>query len=93
MLVTSGEWLGGPELPARIEGLEIRWPNMPGDIQLEYSVVIAGNIPIRLPDCRVSEFAGTKGRSAALVGLKMVLRGFGANSFRIRADCVFLGGR
>jgi hypothetical protein len=93
VLVTSGEWLGGPELPARIEGLEIRWPNMPRNIELEYSVLIAGNIPIRLPNCRVSEFAGTRGQSAAIVQLKIVLRSFGANSFRIRADCVFLGGQ
>jgi hypothetical protein len=93
VLVASGEWLGGPEFPARIEGLEIRWSNMPRNIELEYSVAIAGSIPIKLRSCRVSEFAGTRGQSAAIVQLKIVLRSYGANSYQIRADCVFLGGQ
>jgi hypothetical protein len=91
VLVASGEWLGGPEFPIRIEGLEIRWPDMPGDLQLEYSVVIGGRTLRKLPFCRVSEFVGTKGRAAPIVGLTMVLRGETASSYCIKADCLFLG--
>jgi hypothetical protein len=89
--VASGEWLGGPEFPIRIEGLEIRWPDIPGDLQLEYSVVIGGNTLRKLPACRVNEFAGTQGRAAPLVGLTMVLSGDAKYSYRLRADCLFLG--
>ena len=91
VLVASGEWLGGPEFPVRIEGLEIRWPDMPGDLQLEYSVIIGGSTLRKLPACRINEFAGTKGRAAPIVGLTMVLRGETASSYRIKADCLFLG--
>jgi hypothetical protein len=91
VLVASGEWLGGPEFPIRIEGLEIRWPGMPEDLQLEYSVVIGGSTLRSLPACRVNEFAGTKGRAAPIVRLTMALHGETASSYRIKADCLFLG--
>jgi hypothetical protein len=93
VLVRSGEWLGGPEFPARIEGLEIRWPDMPRDLQLEYSVVIGGSTLRKLPACRVSEFTGTRGRAAPIVGLIIGLSGEIASSYRIKADCMFLGGQ
>ena len=41
----------------------------------------------------MSEFAGTKGRAAPIVGLTIVLRGEIASSYRIKADCLFLGGQ
>jgi hypothetical protein len=93
VLVASGEWLGGPEFPIRIEGLEVRWPDMPDDLQLEYSVVIGGSALHSLPACRVNEFAGTKGRAAPIVRLTMALHGETASSYRIKADCLFLGGQ
>jgi hypothetical protein len=92
VLVASGEWLGGPEFPIRIEGLEIRWPDMPGDLRLEYSVVIGGSSTLReLPPCKVNEFAGSRGRAAPIVGLTLVLSGETALAYSIKADCLFLG--
>jgi hypothetical protein len=93
VFVASGEWLGGPEFPARIEGLEICWPNLPLGLQLEYSVVIGGSTPLKLPDCSVNEFAGTRGRSAPILALTIALRGQIASRYQIRVDCLFLGGQ
>jgi hypothetical protein len=92
VLVQTGEWLGGPEFPARIEGLEIRWLRMPPGLELEYSVMVGGKTPRKWPTCRVNEFAGTKGRASPIVGLTIALRGEHANSYQIRAECIFLGG-
>jgi hypothetical protein len=91
VVVASGEWLGGPEFPTRIEGVEIRWPGMPRGLDLEYSVTIGGKLRRQLPFCRVSEFAGSKGRSAPIVALTIVLRGEAAVWYSIKADCLFLG--
>jgi len=93
VVVTAGEWLGGPEFPARIEGIEIRWPDMPRDVQLEYSVVVGGPALRKSSTCRVSEFAGTKGRAIPIVRLAIALGGAMASSYRIKADCLFLGGQ
>jgi hypothetical protein len=93
VLVATGEWLGGPEFPARIEGIEIRWPDMPRDLQLEYSVVVGGPTLRKSSVCRVSEFAGTKGRAVPIVRLALALSGATASSYRIKADCLFLGGQ
>ena len=93
VLIDSGEWLGGPELPARIEGMEIRWPGMPLGLELEYAVTIDADGLHRLPPCKVNEFAGTRGRAIPIVGLALSLRGDKANSYRLKADCLFLGGQ
>jgi hypothetical protein len=91
VIVENGEWLGGPEFPAPIEGIEIRWPEIPADLELEYSVIVGGNTLRKLRPCKVNEFAGTKGRAAPIVGLTMAFRGKMAQSYRLKADCVFLG--
>lgn len=93
VLVASGEWLGGPEFPARIEGIEIRWPGMPRGLGLEYSVIIGGNPLRKLRPCGVNEFAGTRGRATPIVQLTIALRGEIANRHRVRAECLFLGGQ
>ena len=93
VLIESGEWLGGPELPARIEGIEIRWPGMPRGLELEYAVTIDADDLHRLPPCKVNEFAGTRGRAVPIVGLALSVRGDIADSYRLKADCLFLGGQ
>jgi hypothetical protein len=93
VVAANGEWLGGPEFPARIEGIEIRWPAMPNDVDLEYSVVIGGNVLRKLPPRRINEFAGTRGRAAPIVRLAIALRGEAATGYRINVDCLFLGGQ
>lgn len=91
--VESGEWLGGPELPTRIEGIEIRWPGHPRGLEFEYAVTIGTNGLHRLPTCQVGEFAGTKGRALPIVGLSFALGGNIAKLYRLKADCIFLGGQ
>jgi hypothetical protein len=93
VLVASGEWLGGPEFPARLEGIEIRWPAMPRGLSLEYSVIIGSNPLRKLRPCGVNEFAGTRGRATPIIQLTIALRGELANRYRVRAECLFLGGQ
>jgi hypothetical protein len=93
VLVASGEWLGGPEFPTRIEGVEIRWPGMPRGLSLEYSVIVAGNPLRKLRPCGVNEFAGTRGRATPIVQLTVALRGEIVNRYQVRAECLFLGGQ
>jgi hypothetical protein len=93
VLVASGEWLGGPQFPARIEGIELRWPAMPQGLDLEYSVTIGGSRLQKLRSCRLNEFAGTRGRATPIVELTIALRGEIANQYRVRAECLFLGGQ
>jgi hypothetical protein len=91
VIVENGEWLGGPEFPAPIEGIEIRWPEIPAGLELKYSVIVGGNTLRKLRPCKVNEFSGTKGRAAPIVGLTIALGGKMAQSYRLKADCIFLG--
>jgi hypothetical protein len=91
VIVESGEWLGGPEFPAPIEGIEIRWPEIPAGLELEYSAIVGSNTLRKLRPCKVNEFAGTKGRAAPVVGLTIALGGKMAERYRLNADCIFLG--
>jgi hypothetical protein len=36
-VVEQGEWIGGPDLPISIEGVEIRWANRPANVELRYA--------------------------------------------------------
>lgn len=91
VLVETGEWLGGPVFPTRIEGIEIRWPGMPRGLKLEYGVTIGTTDLRKMPLCKLNEFAGTKGRAIPVVGLALALNGEVADSYCLRAECLFLG--
>ena len=81
----------GPNFLSESRGLRFAGPICPRDLQLEYSVVIGGGTLRKLPACRVNEFTGSRGRAAPIVGLTMVLSGEAAHSYRLGADCLFLG--
>jgi hypothetical protein len=91
VLVEIGEWLGGPEFPTPIEGVEIRWPGMPDGLDLDYTVTVGGNAMRKLQRCKVNEFAGTRGHAAPIVGLAIALRGDLASAHQVKVECFFLG--
>jgi hypothetical protein len=90
--VASGQWVCGPDAPAPIEGIEVRWPGRPPAVSLAYSVII-GQARRSLPECMEGEFAGTRGQATPVVGLRIRLHGPGASQFEIHAEALFRGSR
>ena len=86
----QGEWICGPDLPMVIEGLEIRWPHKPSNVNLRYTVTVGRNRQ-RLQEAVVGQFAGTRGKAFPIVGLTLALGGPGAGDYELKADSLFLG--
>jgi hypothetical protein len=86
-----GTWIGGPEMPCRIEGLTIRWPDRPADVDLHCTVVTRGRRLRRYADRGTGEFAGTRGEASPIVGLELALVGSGADRFALSGEAQFLG--
>ena len=89
--VTSGEWLGGPKAPSRIEGISIEWPGRPDDITLRYAVTTARPHAASQRVVELGAYAGTRGRSLSLVGIALELSGAAAADRRLSVDATFLG--
>jgi hypothetical protein len=89
--VGSDEWLGGPSAPARIEGFLLRWHGRPADVQLRYGATVAGSRPGEARLVEVDEFAGSRGRARAILGLMMELVGPGAHNYNLNVEALFLG--
>ncbi len=86
--VDAGQWICGPDAPAPIEGIEVRWPGKPPRVTLVYSVII-GQARRSLPECTEGEFAGTRGQATPVVGLRLRLHGAEASRFEIHAEALF----
>lgn len=85
-----GEWICGPDLPMPIEGIEIQWPNKPEGLELFYSVA-SGRRNQHRREIPLGQFAGTRGKSAPLLGLNLGIKGARARDFELRCDVMFLG--
>ncbi|WP_152044597.1 hypothetical protein [Aureimonas psammosilenae] len=85
-----GNWIGGPESPGRIEGLEIRvcGPGMP----LEYQVATAGRTGGWSSWFPAGSYAGSRGKAAPLIGLRVRLADGAAPGLVLKAEALFLGG-
>ena len=90
-LFAMGAWIGGPEMPSRIEGLTIRWSDRPADVDLHCTVVSKGRRLRRYADRSTGEFAGTRGEAAPIVGFELALAGSGADRFALSGEAQFLG--
>lgn len=82
-VATGGQWLGGPEAPARIEGVTVNWPQCPNGVELLLCDPATGQT------CRTGEFLGTKGRSKTLRGLELWLEGRVPDGLTLSAEAVF----
>lgn len=85
--VMPGEWIGGPQAPAPIEGLAIP-AAFSGGVELEYQI-----LPVGGADwsgwASAGSFAGSRGQGRPLRGVR--LRVLGSPGAAIRADALFLG--
>jgi hypothetical protein len=89
--VSADEWIAGPSAPSRIEGIRIDWDGKPEDLELRYSVTTAKPqvISQRLMD--LGDFAGTRGKALALVGLAFELACPDALNVEFLVEAIFLG--
>jgi hypothetical protein len=88
--VGAGEWAAGPRSPAAIEGLEIR--GLAGfGLQVEMQPLLATNPPRWLDWVPCGGFAGSRGRSISLSGIRLRLVGNEASRFALSVDALFLG--
>lgn len=94
--VKGGEWIAGPQDPARIEGLSIDIAPQPNAPDLVYGVIRASRdnpaasrqVEKMLP---AGSFAGSRGRATPVTGLKLQLRGRSRATHVIVAQVLFLG--
>jgi hypothetical protein len=91
VVVGAGEWIGGPDFPMAIEGLEIRWAGRPQGVE----VIASGTVDQRgarpLAGQPTGRFLGSRGRSSPLTSLTLSLEGVGAEDFLLTCDALFLG--
>ena len=90
MIVGADEWVAGPEAPAQIEGLEIRMGKQAG-VQVEVQVCPPAGRPAGASGPRAGSFAGSRGRSLPLGGVRLRLRGALAETMELAAEGLFLG--
>ncbi len=94
--VKGGEWIAGPQDPARIEGISIEIAPQSDAPDLVYGVVrasrqssaVARQVEKMVP---IGSFAGSRGRATPVVGLKLQLRGRSRTTHSIVAQVLFLG--
>lgn len=89
VIVQAGQWLGGPEAPAVIEGVEIRWQTRPRDLSLRYGVTPSSAGERRLVDA--GSFVGSRGRARPVKFLEFELTGAAASRYELDVSAVFLG--
>ncbi len=84
-----GDWIGGPDAPAPIEGLQFTGSFTDG-LFLEQRVMIAGEAQWT-PWRPAHEFAGSRGYARSLTGFHVRLTGPLASRYRLAAEALFLG--
>jgi hypothetical protein len=86
----AGEWIAGPDAPARIEGLSIEWRDKPADLDLRYCVQLARPHDVSGRTMNLGGYAGTRGRALPIVGIALELTGAAAANFQLLAEAAFL---
>ena len=85
----GGRWIGGPGSPAVIEGVMLHWPE-PEGVRLEVQALVSGSGGQWSPWVQAGDFAGTRGQSLPLVGLRVRIAG-GQGRYRLQGEAIFLG--
>ena len=88
--VTPGEWAAGPDAPGRIEGLELR-PLDREEVHAELQVLPANRDANWSDWIGAGAFAGSRGHSRPLAGVRLRLTGDQAHRFIVNAEALFLG--
>lgn len=85
-----GEWLCGPALPGRIEGLEVR--GVGAECPIEYQVATGGRTGGWSNWFPAGTYAGSRGKALPLIGLRLRLTDAAPADLALRAEALFLGG-
>jgi hypothetical protein len=91
IVVRSGEWICGPQLPMAIEGLEIRWANRRQDLDIISRATVNARGLRTLAEQPIGCFLGTRGRAAPITALTLNLVGSAAVDFLLNCDALFFG--
>ncbi len=86
--VSENEWCGGPEMPAAIEGLQLR--SVPQGVRIDIQPLLATRPPQWGTWVPSGEFAGTRGRSLPLAGFRIRFESDDP-TLELAADALFLG--
>ncbi|ALN74901.1 hypothetical protein [Aureimonas sp. AU20] len=85
-----GEWLCGPALPGRIEGLEVR--GVGTECPVEYQVATGGRTGGWSSWFPAGAYAGSRGKALPLIGLRLRLTDAAPSDLMLRGEALFLGG-
>jgi hypothetical protein len=88
---SANEWLAGPAVPARIEGIQIDWPDVPPGFDLRYAVFSAGTKGDQNKLVPLGTFAGTRGHALPVLALTLELAGRTVMPFQLTVEAIFLG--
>jgi hypothetical protein len=86
--VGSDAWVGGPDAPAAIEGLAVHW-SPPRGVLLEYQVLVQGGGGRWSSWAQAGEFAGSRGRGRAILGLRVRLSGGESDALSLSGEALF----
>ncbi|KAA5602080.1 hypothetical protein [Blastochloris sulfoviridis] len=91
VVVEADRWVAGPAAPSRIEGIKIDWPDRPADVTCRYAVKFAKPRGATSAMTDAGEYAGSRKRALALVGVVLELSGPGAARYKFQTEALFLG--
>jgi hypothetical protein len=90
--VPAGQWIAGPDSPARIEGLAVKWRGRPADLNLKYAVRIGGRTSSFMRANGDGSFVGTRGQARPLTEVQFELGGRAAEGHEFVVEALFQGG-
>jgi hypothetical protein len=91
VLARPGEWLGGPDHPGPIEGLELRWPGAPAGFDVAMRLTVNDHGPRRLPEVGLGRFSGTRRRAAPIIAIDLQIDGRRPEEWVIVCEAMFEG--
>lgn len=90
--VPAGEWAAGPNNPARIEGLSLKWCRGSRHPDLKYAVRVGGDGSSTLVwGNGDGSFVGTRGQARPLTEVRFELSGRGAENGELVVEALFQG--
>ena len=89
--VPAGEWIAGPESPAEIEGLAVKWRDRPRDLNIKYAVRVGGKTSTLMRANGDGSFVGTRGEARPLTEVRFELGGQAAKNHEFVIDALFQG--
>jgi hypothetical protein len=89
--VPAGEWIAGPDSPARIEGLSLKWRGGSGHPDLKYAVRTGGRNSTLIWGNGDGSFVGTRGQARPLTEVRFEIGGSEAENSELVVEALFQG--